>query len=184
MSINALLAAAIAAASVQQQAAEPLAPPAAAAVPEASAPPAPKLILPKGTMVRLMVLKEVNSRDNKPGDRFVLRVDEDVRVGGVTVVPIGAKAWGEVVGVERTGGAGKSGKLNARLLYLEMAGQRIDLEGERQSAGSGGTGQAVAGVVAFGLFGLLMKGNNANLKAGEILNGYTLADTPVAASGQ
>ena len=185
MSINALLAAAIAAASVQQQAADSLAPPpAAAAVPEVPVAAAPKLVLPKGTMVRLMVTREVNSRDNKQGDRFVLRVDEDVRVGGVTVVPTGTKAWGEVVGVERTGGVGKSGKLNARLLYLEAAGQRIDLEGERQSAGSGGTGQAVAGVVAFGLFGLLMKGNNANLKAGEILNGYTLADTPMVSPHQ
>jgi hypothetical protein len=180
--INALLAVALAAASIQQQAAQPLVPPLAApALPDPAAALAPGLVLPKGTMVRLMVLKEVNSRDNKPGDRFVLRVDEDVRVGSVTVVPTGAKAWGELVAIERTGAAGKSGKLNARLLYLEAAGRRIDLQGERQSAGNGGTGQAVAGVVAFGLFGLLMKGNNASLKAGEILNGYTLADTPVDA---
>ena len=34
----------------------------------------------------------------------------------------------------------------------------------------------VGGVVAFGIFGLLMKGNNATLKAGEILNGYTRED--------
>lgn len=128
-------------------------------------------------MVRLMVTKEVNSRDNKPGDRFVLRVDEAVEVGGVTLIPIGAKAWGELLEAKQTGGVGKSGKINARLLYVEANGQRISLDGERQSSGSGGTGQVVASVIAFGPFGLLMKGNNATLKAGEILNGYTLADT-------
>ena len=39
------------------------------------------------------------------------------------------------------------------------------------------TGNVVAGVIAFGPFGLFMKGSNASLKAGEILNGYTLSDT-------
>jgi hypothetical protein len=133
-------------------------------------------VLPKGTMVRLMVTKEVNSRDNHPGDRFTLRVDEAVQVQGVTVIPIGAKGWGELVGAEGTGGVGKSGKINARLLYVEANGQRIDLDGERQSTGRSGAGAVVASVIAFGPFGLLAKGNNASLKAGEILNGYTLAD--------
>jgi hypothetical protein len=157
-----------ASASVQVSTAQPIA--------DAQAP-SSKLILPKGTMVRLMVLKEVNSRDNKPGDRFVLRVDEAVQVHGVTLIPIGAKGWGELVGAEKTGGVGKSGRINARLLYVEASGRRVDLDGERQSSGSGGTGQVVASVIAFGPFGLLMKGNNATLKAGEILNGYTVSDT-------
>jgi hypothetical protein len=197
MALNLVLAAALTAASLEPQAASaagipvasastsqtasqssdiPTAQPAADPQAPASAS-APKLVLPKGTMVRLMVLKEVNSRDNKPGDRFVLRVDEAVQIHGVTVIPIGAKGWGELVGAERTGEVGKSGRINARLLYVEANGQRVDLEGERQSSGGGGTGQVVASVLAFGPFGLLMKGNNASLKAGEILNGYTLADT-------
>lgn len=134
------------------------------------------MILPKGTMVRLMVTKEVNSRDNRAGDRFALRVDEDVQVHGVTVIPVGAKGWGELVEAAGTGGAGKSGKISARLLYVEAKGKRIDLEGDRQSAGSGGTGSVVAGVLAFGVFGLFMKGGNASLKAGEIINGYTVSD--------
>lgn len=141
-----------------------------------TAPALPGIILPKGTMVRLMVLKEVNSRDHVAGHRFVLRVDEEIEVGGMTLIPIGAKGWGEVVASERTGSVGKSGRINARLLFVETNGQRIVLSGERQSAGGGGTGQTVASVLAFGPFGLLMKGNNASLKAGEILNGYTVDD--------
>jgi len=181
MALNLVLAAALAAAGVEPHEAPAL----DAAVPSPLTaesilipPDVPKLVLPKGTMVRLMVTKEVNSRDNHPGDRFVLRVDEDVQVEGVTLIPTGAKAWGELIGAEGTGGVGKSGKINARLLYVEAGSTKIDLEGRRQSTGSGGTGQVVASVIAFGPFGLLMKGNNASLKAGEILNGYTLADTP------
>jgi hypothetical protein len=169
-----MLAAALAAAGLGAQ---PVPTPAETAVPMEPTAVAPaKLVLPKGTMVRLMVTKEVNSRDNHAGDRFVLRVDEDVRAGGVTVVPIGTKGYGEIVDSEGSGAVGKSGRLNARLLYLDVNGRHIELDGDRHSAGSGGTGQVVGGVVAFGVFGLLMKGNNASLKAGEILNGYTLAD--------
>lgn len=186
MPFTLVLAAAVAAASVDPQvtpAVDISNPGVAVTLPPALAPesatppPAPALILPKGTLVRLMILKEVNSRDNRPGDRFVLRVDEDVRVHGVTVVPTGAKGWGELIQSEGTGGAGRSGKINARLLYVEAGGRKIDLDGERKSSGSGGTGQLVASVLVWGPFGLLMKGNNASLKAGEILNGYTLADT-------
>lgn len=183
-----LLAAAYAAASLQAEPAPDPATTVAASPTPAGTPaqaPANKTVLPKGTMVRLMVTKEVNSRDNHPGDRFVLRVDEDVQVDGKTIIPIGAKAWGELVASTQTGGVGKSGKINARLLYVEASGRKIDLDGERESSGSGGTGQVVASVIAFGPFGLLMKGNNATLKAGEILNGYTLSDidfTPPAAA--
>src|SRR6476469_10394742 len=175
-----MLAAALAAASLGAQSAPPAE---TAAAVESPAPVAPaKLILPKGTMVRLMVTKEVNSRDNHAGDRFALRVDEDVRVNGITVVPTCTKAYGEVVATEGSGRVGKSGKLDARLLYLDVNGHHIELDGDRHSAGSGGTGQVVGGVVAFGVFGLLTKGNNASLKAGEILNGYTLSNADLGAS--
>lgn len=155
-----------------------------AAVPpavEQSAPALPqKPALPKGTLVRLMVLKEVNSRSAKVGDRFVLRVDEEVKAGDTVVIPVGAKAWGEVVSANGTGGLGKSGQLNAKLLYVDVDGRKISVEGERSSKGRGAADKLVAGVLAFGVFGLLMNGNNATLKAGEILNGYTAADEPVS----
>ena len=168
-----LLAAALAAAGSSAQSGE-VAP--TAAEQPATLAPVPPIILPKGTMIRLMVLNEVNSRDHRAGHRFVLRVDEEVKAGGLTVVPIGAKAWGEVVSAEGTGGAGKGGRLNARVLDPDANGSRLPLDGERQSSGNSSTGQVVTGVVAFGIFGLLMKGNNAKLKAGEILNGYTTED--------
>ena len=172
-----LLAAALAAASSQpaetQSAAEavPL-----VAAPQAPAPVPTALVLPKGTMIRLMVLNEVNSRDHQAGHRFVLRVDEDVKAGAATIIPIGAKAWGEVTAAEGTGGVGKSGRLSAKLLYVEAGGQKIPLDGNRQTKGGDGTAQVVGAVVGLGIFGLLTKGNNATLKAGEILNGYTVDD--------
>src|SRR3712207_916855 len=84
------------------------------------APPADRpgaIVVAKDTMVRLMVLNEVNTNSAKPGDRFVLRVDENVVVGGATVIPVGARAYGEVTRVKSNGAVGKAGSVGAKLLY-------------------------------------------------------------------
>ena len=144
--------------------------------------PAPQHAQPGGifvdrdTLVRLMVLNEVSTRTAKAGDRFVLRVDEDVIVDGIRIVPVGAKAWGEVLSAEASGGAGKAGKLNARLLYVEVGGDRIPILGENKTAGEKGTKQVAMAAIALGPLALLAPGNNAKLKAGEIFNAYFASD--------
>jgi hypothetical protein len=151
------------------------------------------IVIEQDTLVRLMVLNEVSTRSAKPGDKFVLRVDEAVVVNGVTVIPVGARAWGEVLDAEKSGGVGRAGKLNAKLLYLEHGGARIPISGQRQSAGESGTTQVVAGALALGPLALLAPGNSARLKAGEIFSAYvesamlydpaTSTLTPAAAPG-
>lgn len=163
---------------------EPVAPPAEAIAPAGTAPvAAAPLLVPRDTPVRLMVLNEVSTRSVKAGDKFVLRVDEKVVVDGVTVVPIGAKAWGEVTRAAPSGALGRSGKLEARLLYLEAGGAEIPIGGDRSSAGQGGGKQVTMGVVGFGLampiaapLALLAPGNNARLKAGDIFTAFLERD--------
>jgi hypothetical protein len=174
----ALLSLSIGSAAAAQEAAAPV----AAAQPELVvapvAPPAEHpeaIVVPKDTMIRLMVLNEVNTHRAKPGDTFVLRVDENVSVDGVTIIPVGAKATGEVTTVNANGAVGKAGTIAARLLYLEVNGQRIPLVGEDRSKGSKGGDRVALAAVAFGPFGLLARGAQGKLKAGHIFNGY-LAD--------
>jgi hypothetical protein len=102
----------------------------------------------------------------------VLRVDEPVVVNGVTVVPIGAKAWGEVTEVKGNGAVGASGKIAARLLHIDAGGTQIPLEGEDQSKAAGSGNRVAMAVVSFGILGLLTKGNEGKLKGGHIFNGY------------
>jgi len=159
----------------------PTPPPAAApqlvvATPAAPADHPGALVLPKQTMVRLMVLNEVNSREAKPGTRFVLRVDENVVVGGTVVIPVGAKAWGEVTAVSANKALGKPGSVGARLLYVEANGERVALTGEENSRGNAGGDKMAMASAAFGPFALLTKGNIGKLKAGFIFNGYVAAD--------
>ena len=133
------------------------------------------LVIPRDTMVRLMVLNEVNSRRAKPGDRFVLRVDENVSVDGNVVIPVGAKAWGEVTDSRGNGAVGKAGQISAKLLYVEVGGAQIKLSGEERSKGAKGGDRVAMAVMGFGLLGLFAEGSQGKLKAGHIFNGY-LAD--------
>jgi hypothetical protein len=178
---SSLAAAALAmSATALAQGSAPSAAPAAAPAPDAA--PAPVLV-PRDTPVRLMVLNEVSTRSAQAGDKFVLRVDEAVSVGGVTVVPVGAKAWGEVTQAEESGALGRSGKLDAKLLYLEAGGTRVPIGGERSSSGQAGGRQVTMGAVGFALaaplaapLALLAPGNNARLKAGEIYTAFIDGD--------
>ncbi|SDD61023.1 hypothetical protein SAMN05444678_11730 [Sphingomonas sp. YR710] len=123
-----------------------------------------------------MVVNEVSTKVARAGDRFVLRVDEDLEIGGIKIVPVGAKAWGEVLGAEESGAVGKAGKLTARLLYVDLPDGRLPLRGEQADSGPGGTGATVLAVVGLGVFGLFTRGTNAKLKAGQIFNGYVAED--------
>jgi hypothetical protein len=119
-----------------------------------------------------MVLREVNSRTAKGGDRIKLRVVEPVFLNGVPIVPIGATAWAEVVQVEQNGAVGKPGKLAARLLHLERAEGHVPLRGEHADKGDGNSAGVVLAIVGFGLLGLLTEGDSARLKAGDLITGY------------
>jgi len=134
------------------------------------------LLVPKDTMVRLMVLNEVNTHDSKPGSRFVLRVDENVAVNGTVVIPVGAKAWGEVTRVEPNGAVGKAGTIGARLLYVEAGDARVPLNGEESSKGNKAGDRVVLAMVGFGVLGLLARGTQGKLKAGFIFNGFIAED--------
>ena len=103
----------------------------AVAAPVTSSPaPLETIVIPKDTPVHLMTLTEVTTKTDTAGTRFKLRVNEDVVIDGSTVIPKGTIAWGEVTSAESSGNLGKSGRLTARLLFIELNGQRIPIEGD------------------------------------------------------
>jgi hypothetical protein len=144
--------------------------------------PAPAMVvLKRDTPVHLMVMSEVSTKDRGIGYRFKLRVNQPVMVGGAIVIPVGTIAWGEVTSASASGNVGKSGTLSAKLLHVDLNGNFIPLTGETQAAGKSGTGEAVMAVMAIGLLGLFAKGNNAKIKAGELMTGFTAEDAQVPA---
>jgi hypothetical protein len=169
--------------ALAQQAANPPVP-AAVATPAAMATPATgttrTIIVPRDTPVQLMVWNEVSTKDRGVGYLFKLRVQAPVVIDGATVIPTGATAWGEVTSAQRSGAVGRGGELGARLVGVDVGGRRIRLEGETTTKGHNAKGEVIAAVVGLGVLGLLMRGNNAKIKAGELMTGFIVEDTPVA----
>lgn len=133
-----------------------------------------------GTPVELMVIREVNSRTAKAGDRVVLRVNAPVSIDGRIVIPEGATAIAEVESVVPTKAAGGSGQLGIRLRYVETAWGEVPLAGSKQAAGSDNTSGVALGVLGFGVLGLLTKGHNASLKGGDRIYATIEAPPPPA----
>lgn len=138
------------------------------------------LLVPRDTPVHFMVLSEVTTKTHGPGHRFKLRVDRPVVIDGHIAIPVGATGWGEVTDAESSGNVGKSGKLSARLLYVEAKDVQVPVNGTNSAKGAGGTGETVLGVLALGPLGLFAKGNNAKIKAGELMTGFVEQDTAIA----
>jgi hypothetical protein len=151
------------------------------AIVTAPLPPADTILLKRDTPVHLMVMSEVSTKDRGIGYRFKLRVNQPVTVGGAIIIPVGTLAWGEVTSASSSGNVGKSGTLSAKLLHIDLNGTFVPLTGETQAAGKSGTGEAVMAVMALGVFGLFAKGNNAKIKAGELMTGFTAEDTQLPA---
>lgn len=142
-----------------------------------------KIIIPRDTPVHLMTLTEVSTKTDMEGHKFKLRVNEDVVLSGKTVIAKGSLAWGEVTSAESSGNLGKGGSLTARLLYVDVKGQRVPIEGDTSAKGRTATAETVVGVLSLGLLGLFAKGNNAKIKAGEKITAFVAEDFELAAMG-
>jgi len=127
------------------------------------------------TPVELMALSEVSTADAKPGTIFKLRVNRAIQVDGRTIIPVGAPAFGQVIEAVDSGGLGKSGRMTAKLLGIRLGDAEIPLDGETSAKGTG-AGSAGMAVLFTGVVGLFHRGNNAKIKAGEILTGFVSED--------
>lgn len=137
------------------------------------------LLLRRDTPIHFMVINEVTTKTHCAGHRFKLRVDKPVIVDGIVVIAVGATAWGEVTAATGSGNVGKSGKLEAKLLYVESHGLHIPINGNSSAKGAGGGGETALGVLALGPLGLFAKGNNAKIKAGELMTGFVDQDVEI-----
>jgi hypothetical protein len=152
-------------------------------VPQAQASDQPaKLVLKEGTDVKLKFAQGLSSKTAADDDPVNLLLDEDLKVGDVTVAKAGAKALGIVTNAKKAGMMGKGGELNLRLEYLIVGDSRMRLRGTRGREGEGKVGTAVALTVLFGPIGLIKHGKNVEIKEGTPLAAYVDQDFAVPAA--
>lgn len=139
-------------------------------------------VLRVGTEVPLRLSEELTTKGKalRVGHRFHLQVSEPVLVNGVTVIPAGSQAVGEITDVRNKGMWGKSGKLNARVLYVIANGRQIRLTGGFDDKGvAGGIGAVAVSAIVFAPAGFFMTGTSAKVPAGTIIKSFVDEDVPL-----
>jgi hypothetical protein len=137
---------------------------------------ASRALLPARTPVQLDTIDPVDSRSAKQGQRFALRVSDDVRVGTAIVIPKGTPAVGEVEAVSGKGMVGKAGRLVLQPLFVEIAGERIYLVGANEERGKDSTAGVAVGSLLLSGWGIFITGKSASVPAGSPLPGRTRTD--------
>ncbi len=135
-----------------------------------------------GTSVPLKTLTELSTKGKKlrVGDRFNLEVAEPVMVDGVTVIPVGSPAIGEITSVRNKGMWGKSGAIEVRMLYATVNGRQIRLSGATDDKGVTGTAGVVGAVVLLPIAGFFLTGTSAVIPAGSAITGFVQEDVPLS----
>lgn len=72
--------------------------------------------------------------------------------------------------------------MTAKLLSIRLGSTEIPLEGDMSAKGTG-AGSAGVAVLFTGVVGLFHRGNNAKIKAGELLVGYVAHDVTLPNGG-
>lgn len=152
-----------------------------AAAPRQDAAQSADIVIPDGTELTVVTTEEISSKTAVEGDPINFKVDEDVKVGGKTVIAKGALVKGEVSNSKKSGRMGKGGQLSIRILSTEsIDGQKVKLRASKGKEGDDKTGTTVALVVLFGPLGFLKKGKDAKIKEGTRIKAYTDEEKKVA----
>ena len=149
---------------------------ASAAPAHAPTQPTVSIVLPAGTPVELKTIDPLDSRTARQGQRFALQVSEDVVVGSAIVIQRGTAAVGEVEAVSGRGMVGKAGRLVLQPLFIEVAGERINLVGANERRGKDSTTGVAVGSLLISGWGLFITGKSASVPAGSPLPGRVRSD--------
>ena len=138
-------------------------------------------MLRTGTEVVLKTSEELttNGKKLRVGHRFRMEVAEPVMLNGVVVIPAGSPVTGEVTDVRNKGMWGKSGRINARVLYTQVNGRQIRLSGMVDDKGKTGTAGVVGAVAFVPVAGFFVTGTSANIPLGTTVKGFLDEDVPV-----
>jgi hypothetical protein len=164
--------------ATSQQGASATAPAMAAVI---VAPTTPSM-LRAGTKVPLRMAEELTTQGKKlrVGQRFQMEVAESVVLGGHTVIPAGSPATGEVTDVRNKGMWGKSGRINARALYVRVDGRQIRLTGQLDDKGVTGTAGVVAAIAFIPVAGFFTTGTSAKIPLGAPVGAFLDEDLTIA----
>jgi hypothetical protein len=139
------------------------------------------VLLKEGTEIELKLRDAITSKTAVEGDLVNLILDQDLRVGAMTVARAGSVAVATVSHAGKAGMLGRPGDLGLRLEYLRASDSSVRLRGTKGKQGKGKEGAAVALTVLFGPIGLIKHGRNAEFQEATRIMAYVDLDTELRA---
>jgi hypothetical protein len=136
----------------------------------------------RGTQFPVRLLRELTTKGKAltVGDRFDLETVDPIRLGDTTVFPAGTRVVGEITFVKNKGMWGKSGKFQARLLFIRFGNRDFRVTGAFDDRGKGGGwGAGLTSAFVFLPAGFFMTGTSASVPAGAIITAELDEDIPV-----
>lgn len=141
--------------------------PAAAQEPVAAAVVPARLLVPSGTLIDLVTRDAISTKKNEKGDLLYLKVAAPVIVDGVTAIPADTAVVAQLTRAEKRGAFGRSGKLEVKLLYAELAGGPLRVSGTLEARGKKDGGDTAATAAAFLVLPFISTGRSAEIPAGS-----------------
>jgi pyruvate/2-oxoglutarate dehydrogenase complex dihydrolipoamide acyltransferase (E2) component len=149
--------------------------------PQEPEPVARTISIPDGTPIHLYLMDDLSSKKAKNGDSIRFKVREAVQVSGDEVISVGAPVIGHVGTVGHSSFAGHSGKLGLLIDYVvAVNGARISLRGVATVKGGSNGAVTAAATAYWGPPALLIRGWEADIRKGTMLNAYVNGDQTVA----
>jgi hypothetical protein len=143
--------------------------------------PGPCCTVPGGTVIELELTQPVNSKIQKRGEKFGLRLASPVTMGTTVVLPAGTEGVGEIIDAAPSGAGGAPGKLLLAGRYLSWNGTQIPLRGMKLGGAGKNLGAAALGVsFAAGPFAMFVHGGNIELPVGTRAEAKIAVDTAIA----
>jgi hypothetical protein len=139
-------------------------------------------VLRAGTPVALKVSEALTTKGKKlrVGQRFQMETAEALSLNGSVVIPAGSPAVGEVTDVRNKGMWGKSGRINARVLFVRVNGRQIRLTGLVDDKGTAGTAGVVGAAAFMPVAGFFLTGTSAQIPLGAPVNAFLDEDLTIA----
>lgn len=134
-------------------------------------------VLPAGSVVELALTKPVGSKLSKRGDRFGIRLAQDLKLDGVVILPAGTEGEGEVIHASPGKMGGGPGELLLAARFLDRDGVRVPLKALKMgSAGKDNLDNAMIVSMIAGPFALFVQGGEVVIPAGTLANAKLAAD--------
>jgi chitobiase/beta-hexosaminidase-like protein len=141
-----------------------------------------KIVLPRGTTVRLVFTSDLTSKTAKVGDKITLTLDQDLVLDGVLAAPKGSQASGFVMQVDKPGLGGLPGQLNFRVNSLNVHGTAVKLRRTAALEGQPKPPNASVLIPVVGPLTLFKRGSDAVIARGTPLDATIDADTTIVSA--